>query len=53
MPSNRSCFHDRGSSQSGGLECNRGSRSSIGDIATFSMGDRGTSICWRMEYLSH
>jgi hypothetical protein len=40
-----------GATKSRGLECSCGSRSSTGDRATSSMGDRGTSRCWRMEYL--
>jgi hypothetical protein len=46
MPYNRTCFGDfgdRGSNQSGGLECSCGSRSSAGGRATSSMGDKDTS----------
>jgi hypothetical protein len=46
MPYSRtwfSDFDDRGSSQSGGLESNCGSRSSAGSKATSGVGDRATS----------
>jgi hypothetical protein len=36
-------FRDKGSSQSGGLECSCGSRSSAGGRATSSMGDKDAS----------
>jgi hypothetical protein len=43
MPCNKICFDDRGSNQSGGLECSCGSGSSARGRATSSMGDRDNS----------